>query len=438
MEFKDKIKNLRKEHSLTQEGLSNVLHVSRSLVAKWENGLGLPSEDTIKDICKYFNITEDKLFDKNDSINVIVKKNIKLKKKNIIIIILSIILSLIMFVALYDIVAELYHNHQIIKEKELIEELINSEDITINKLKLNDGDYNDDMVVYDFDNGIAYIKNYNRLVIDIKMDKTLYDSINIEESKIKLSIYDDYIDINKNIYYHLYNFECLLEVNTYDLLQEVYVEEIILVYNYKTVEKNKIVTKSLEKSYQYNNDIHWMMCFVKDFNINADINLFAEHLITLPVPMGTTLAEIINNKALSVLVQYKIEDLEEKYNIDILDLLLYDFEEGNGNTARYQDYSIDILHVLSNKSNFELTFSKDIYNMTLEKDKELELEFFINGVKCDDYKVKLYDKTNKLSSYVNDDNNIVIKSLESGSYSVELEIDMKFAKAVYILNIKVE
>ena len=42
-ELKDKIKRLRKEKGLTQEEFAKTLFVSRSAVAKWENGLGLPT-----------------------------------------------------------------------------------------------------------------------------------------------------------------------------------------------------------------------------------------------------------------------------------------------------------------------------------------------------------------------------------------------------------
>ena len=47
MELKDKIKNLRKEKGLTQAQLADALFVSRSTVAKWEIGLGLPGPDSM-------------------------------------------------------------------------------------------------------------------------------------------------------------------------------------------------------------------------------------------------------------------------------------------------------------------------------------------------------------------------------------------------------
>ena len=46
MEFKDKLKQFRAEKGLTQSQLADLLYVSRSTVAKWENGLGLPNPES--------------------------------------------------------------------------------------------------------------------------------------------------------------------------------------------------------------------------------------------------------------------------------------------------------------------------------------------------------------------------------------------------------
>ena len=40
MEFKDNLKQMRREKGLTQAQLAEKLFVTRSTVAKWENGLG--------------------------------------------------------------------------------------------------------------------------------------------------------------------------------------------------------------------------------------------------------------------------------------------------------------------------------------------------------------------------------------------------------------
>ena len=59
MELKDKLKLLRQQQGLTQAQLAEKLFVSRSTVAKWENGLGLPSEDSMTALETLFDIQKD-------------------------------------------------------------------------------------------------------------------------------------------------------------------------------------------------------------------------------------------------------------------------------------------------------------------------------------------------------------------------------------------
>ena len=47
MEFKENLKQLRIQKGLTQAQLAEKLFVSRSTVAKWENGLGLPNSESM-------------------------------------------------------------------------------------------------------------------------------------------------------------------------------------------------------------------------------------------------------------------------------------------------------------------------------------------------------------------------------------------------------
>ncbi len=56
-----KITKYRKENNFTQDDLADKLYVSRQLVSKWENGTGVPSIDTILDMCKLFQITFEEL-----------------------------------------------------------------------------------------------------------------------------------------------------------------------------------------------------------------------------------------------------------------------------------------------------------------------------------------------------------------------------------------
>ena len=79
MEFKDKLKKLRAEAGVTQQALANAIFVSRSAVAKWENGLGLPSPASSEALAKYFGISEEYLRS-NESDTLYVEKNQKLHK----------------------------------------------------------------------------------------------------------------------------------------------------------------------------------------------------------------------------------------------------------------------------------------------------------------------------------------------------------------------
>lgn len=77
MEFKDNLKQLRTEKGLTQAQLAEKLFVSRSTVAKWENGLGLPNPESMAALEEFFGITVQEIATKEPE-TIIVKKNRKL------------------------------------------------------------------------------------------------------------------------------------------------------------------------------------------------------------------------------------------------------------------------------------------------------------------------------------------------------------------------
>lgn len=61
MEFKDRLKELRIEHNLSQMQLANVLGISQSAIAKWELGKTEPTASAIILVAKYFNESTDYL-----------------------------------------------------------------------------------------------------------------------------------------------------------------------------------------------------------------------------------------------------------------------------------------------------------------------------------------------------------------------------------------
>lgn len=101
MQFKDKLKSLRKKAGLTQKELAQQVYVSRSAVARWENGFGLPGEESLKLLAQYFNIGESELVGNTEVESLLVGKNRTIARKNIIIAAVAVIsLSIIVLLSI--------------------------------------------------------------------------------------------------------------------------------------------------------------------------------------------------------------------------------------------------------------------------------------------------------------------------------------------------
>ena len=75
MEFSLRLKQLRSEKGVSQRELAEQIHVSRSAVAKWENGLGLPGEDSARLLAEYFGLSEEELLPERGAQTKLVEKN---------------------------------------------------------------------------------------------------------------------------------------------------------------------------------------------------------------------------------------------------------------------------------------------------------------------------------------------------------------------------
>lgn len=75
MEFSEKLKALRREKGVSQSRLAEDIHISRSAVAKWENGLGLPNESSLELLCAYFGVTAAELLPDQAGEQTLVSKN---------------------------------------------------------------------------------------------------------------------------------------------------------------------------------------------------------------------------------------------------------------------------------------------------------------------------------------------------------------------------
>ena len=100
MEFNEKLQELRKSRSLTQEELAEALFVSRSAISKWESGRGYPSIDSLKEMSRFFSVTVDDLICSDEMISVAENEKRELADKYVSIICnaLDILLAILLFI----------------------------------------------------------------------------------------------------------------------------------------------------------------------------------------------------------------------------------------------------------------------------------------------------------------------------------------------------
>ncbi len=89
MQFSEKLKEFRLKKGISQANLAEKIFVSRSAVAKWENGLGLPSDDSLNRLAEFFGVEREEFFPDQAMEAVVVKKNITISKISKLLIIIS-------------------------------------------------------------------------------------------------------------------------------------------------------------------------------------------------------------------------------------------------------------------------------------------------------------------------------------------------------------
>ena len=62
----NRIRDLRKEHKLSQQELAKQLGVNQTAVSQWERGVTTPSSTVMVDLCKLWNVTPDFLLGLSD------------------------------------------------------------------------------------------------------------------------------------------------------------------------------------------------------------------------------------------------------------------------------------------------------------------------------------------------------------------------------------
>ena len=83
MNVGEKIKALRQQNGLSQEGLANKLGVSRQAISKWETNRGVPDIENLKCLSKLINVSLDYLVDEgNDELYDQINEKINLEEYN--------------------------------------------------------------------------------------------------------------------------------------------------------------------------------------------------------------------------------------------------------------------------------------------------------------------------------------------------------------------
>ena len=93
MQFNEKLKELRAKKGVSQSELAESIFVSRSAVAKWENGLGLPSNESLRLLAEYFDVSKEELYSDAPTEKVIVQKNQIISRSRKLLIIISTVLA---------------------------------------------------------------------------------------------------------------------------------------------------------------------------------------------------------------------------------------------------------------------------------------------------------------------------------------------------------
>lgn len=98
MDFKTKLKELRGSAHLTQDELASNINISRSVIAKYENGYAIPTKENIDLIAKYFKIDPEELY---VLVNHIDKKDVTRKNVSLFVTIFSMTLAVFFILLLF-------------------------------------------------------------------------------------------------------------------------------------------------------------------------------------------------------------------------------------------------------------------------------------------------------------------------------------------------
>lgn len=188
--FKDKLKELREQKGISQYELADKIFVSRSTIAKWENGLGMPGKASIESLCEFFQITKEELLKEDDP--EIIINNVQKRSKKIIIILLIALIPLLLYSLAFTIAycVEMYEDTitpqdgKYYSEKYLKKfDLEGLDMIAGTNIQLFQNSFYADIESYEvFDDYVTYVYNrlhYSTTISYLSNERKIYDPTDI-------------------------------------------------------------------------------------------------------------------------------------------------------------------------------------------------------------------------------------------------------------------
>ena len=187
MNLGEKIKKFRKENNLTQQDLANKLFVSRSLIAKWEQGRGMPTVDVIEKLAILMDISFEEIIGEKEIRECAIESN-KVVKSHRRFSIIFMIISSFFLVAVAGLITSIYFSQRDILKPQAIYEEVESEIYVIATIENSKLIIENNREKDKFKTEIE-IENSSNILVKDKFDKTIELSEIKNGSKLLVEFY---------------------------------------------------------------------------------------------------------------------------------------------------------------------------------------------------------------------------------------------------------
>lgn len=271
--FKDKLRKLREEKGLSQYELADKIYVSRSAIAKWENGFGMPGKESLEILCDFFGVTKEFLLEEDEPIKII--ENVNKRSRKVLILVSAILIPLVLYFivsisiytfikldrAQFEMQEGVFYKNSYLKKFDLRDlEMIDSSSYGL--IGRNSPTFTAQISSYDvFDNYVNYV--YNKLLFGpeftyLSYGYRLYD-IGFKEGPMV----DYYLTPSSSIENHI------VEINKDTSLPTTYE-----FYFLNDFDQNRIIQSEVEVSYI-------RLYYYKEYKIDENNNKSYNHIFKM-------------------------------------------------------------------------------------------------------------------------------------------------------------